>query len=353
MASLLQLETRVFNLRRPLKVLIKELLRTAPLVHPHPGLRDRAWRVKYCLRGLARARLTREWFRLLRTPGLERIARAHPHIRSKLQRAYLTRALGPKERLAALKCHYSFILQRFPEAMLRQVYMPHGFLLASLPLAELGNFSLRLAYCHSLGKEGDLTIRFEDEAAHRPIYSLTFSVTVDEPEHREAIIGGLQGYTRGEDNERVISLTRRMHGLRPKALVLFTLQQFACVWDFTNIRAVTDAMHIYRHYLRRKEVAARYDDFWRESGGLLAADNLFDLPVLPAMRPTSTIKASKRAMYKRRYAMLEEIAHQIQASVGNSRRITRSAGVPRPEGSAIVGSADAAESRSPREPVGK
>lgn len=325
--------------------MLKELLRTAPQVHPHPGLRDRAWRVKYCLRGLARARLTREWFRLLQTPGLAPIARAHPHIRSKLQRAYLTRALGPKERLAALKCHYAFVLERFPQAMLRQVYQPQGFLLASLPFEEVGRFSLRLAYCHSLGKEGDLTIRFEDEDSHRPIYSLTFSVTVNEPEHREAIIGGLQGYTRGEDNERVVALTRRMHGLRPKALVLFTLQQLACVWGFTNIRAVTDDMHIYRHYLRRKDLAARYDDFWRESGGLLAADKLFDLPVLPTMRAASTIKPSKRAMYKRRYAMLDEIAQHIQSSLGNPRPMTRSPCVPRSERSSIADNADVAESR--------
>jgi uncharacterized protein VirK/YbjX len=129
-----------------LRALFKQLLTTAPLVHPQPGLRDQVWRVKYCLRGLARARLTREWFRLLRNPRLELVARAYPHILSKLQRPYLNRALGARQRLDALKSHYAFVLQRFPEKMLREVYASPGFLLASIPLEEIGQFSLRLAY---------------------------------------------------------------------------------------------------------------------------------------------------------------------------------------------------------------
>ena len=295
--------------------MLKELLRTAPLVHPQTGLRDQIWRVKYCLRGLVRMPLTREWFCLLQNPKLALVTQADPHILSKIQRAYLIRTLGPKERLQALKQHYGFVVQHFPEEMHRQVYSTSGFLLAPLPIEDIGQFSLRLAYCHSLGKEGDLTIKLNDERSGWPIYSLTFSVTANDAGRRECVIGGLQGYTQALGKERVISLTRRMHGLRPKALVLFAVQQLAGAWAFTSIRGVGDAMHIYRHYLRRKDLAASYDEFWAESGGRLAADNLFDLPLTPSVRSIATIKPGKRAMYKHRYAMLAEIAQQIKSRI--------------------------------------
>ncbi len=89
-----------------LAALLKDLVRTARLVHPDPGLLDVLWRAKYCLRGLALPRLTYEWFRLLQSQKLAVVAATHPHIRSKLQRPYLNRTLAPRERLRALENHY-------------------------------------------------------------------------------------------------------------------------------------------------------------------------------------------------------------------------------------------------------
>ncbi len=295
-----------------LRTLLKDLVRTAPLVHPQPGLRDRVWRAKYCIRGLARAALTRQWFRLLQTPTLAWVIQSHPHIFSKLQRAYLTRTLRPAQRLEILKNHYAFTIEHFSQESIREIYTSPGSLLAELP-PKLGRLTLRLAYCHSLGKEGELTVRLDDDQVRWPIYSLTFSVTNNESERREIWIGGLQGYTTAHDKARVIAITRGMHGLRPKALVFFVLQQLALGWNVKRIRAVSDRMHIYQHYLRRKTLAARYDDFWTECGGVLAPDHLFDLPLVPSARPLASLKPGKRAMYRHRYEMLEQLARQIRA----------------------------------------
>jgi uncharacterized protein VirK/YbjX len=73
-------------------------------------------------------------------------------------------------------------------------------------------------------------------------------------------------------------------------------------------------MHIYRHWQKRKNLEASYDEFWIESGGKLADDGMFDLPATFIPRDISTLKVNKRQMYKRRYLMLAEIAGQIRAS---------------------------------------
>ena len=105
-----------------------------------------------------------------------------------------------------------------------------------------------------------------------------------------------------------------MYGLRPKALLLFALQQLAATWGVTRLRAAGDEMHIYRHWQKRKKLAAGYDEFWIESGGKLADDGMFNLPATFIPREISTLKVNKRQMYKRRYLMLAEIADQIRAS---------------------------------------
>ncbi len=292
--------------------LMKHLVATAPLVHPDPGLREAVWRVKYCLRGLAQARLTSAWFSVLQTPQLSGLSRADPHIRSKLQRAYLHRALSANRRLAALKAHYGFVARHLSEQMRREIFEPGGFHLASLPLGGAGTLDLRLVYRHCCTKEGDLSILLQERHTAARIYCLTFSIAADRESCRQFFIGGLQGFSEVHANGRVVQMTRAMHGLRPKALVLFTFQQLATAWGCSEIRAVSNNMHIYRHYQRRRDFAAQYDAFWEESGGRLAADGFFDLPVMPTPRPWSEIKANKRLMYRRRLVLLEEVGRQIR-----------------------------------------
>jgi uncharacterized protein len=295
--------------------LAKNLVESARLVHPHTGMRDIIWRAKYCLRGLAQARLTREWFLLLQKPELVELTRMHPHMLSKLQRAYLHRTLGPRQRLDALRTHYSFVAEHFSKKLIQEIFGRAGFLLTKISLEGAGQIEVRLRYCHHSGKEGDLTIWIQDAETKSPLYSITFSIVGDCVSGRELFIGGLQGFSPAHEDRRVVEVTRAMHGLRPKALALSVLQQLATLWGCSAIRAVSDTMHIYRHYQRRKTFAAQYDDFWLECGGRLAADRLFDLPLKPVLRPLLEIKANKRQMYRRRYALLENLNAEICENV--------------------------------------
>jgi uncharacterized protein len=74
-------------------------------------------------------------------------------------------------------------------------------------------------------------------------------------------------------------------------------------------------LHIYRHFQTRRNLAASYDEFWAECGGAHDAEGIFDLPVAFIPREIPSIRANKRQMYRRRYAMLEGITEQIHANV--------------------------------------
>jgi hypothetical protein len=143
------------------------------------------------------------------------------------------------------------------------------------------------------------------------LFTMAFSVTRWETEPRAMFIGGLQGNKLANDKKLIVALTRGCHGLRPKALLLFALQTLAGLWNISQLRAVSDAMHIYRHWQKRKALAASYDTWWRESGGELAADGMFDLPAAFVPREISTLKPNKRPLYRHRYSMLDQIARQI------------------------------------------
>jgi hypothetical protein len=293
--------------------LIKALAETATLVHPGRTRAALYKQAKYCVRGLIFASPTKEWFVFLQRPELAVVVRNHPYLFHKLQRPYLNRALNTRQRLEALKQHYRFVATHFSPAMKRDVYATPGRLLAALPLEGVGNFGLCLS-CSRQQKEGDLVIGLLNQDTGLVLFTLAFSITQFEAEPKEIFIGGLQGNKLVKDKELIVAITRGLHGLRPKALLLFALQQLAADWGVTRLRAAGNETHIYRHWQKRKNLAASYDEFWIESGGSLADDGMFDLPATFISRDISTLKVNKRQMYKRRYLMLAEIAKQIHSA---------------------------------------
>ncbi len=296
-----------------MKSLIKTLVATAPLVYPgsEPGFANR--RMKYVARGLAQSRLSREWFALLQRPELAIVARHHPYIYCKLQRPYLNRKLDARQRLETLQRHYQFVAARFSRAEMEGVYASPGLILAKISLEDVGRFAVNLCYGRH-EKEGDLLLNLVNLDSGRALFEMSFCVTQFDAHGGEIFVGGLQGNKSANDREAIVALTRAMHGLRPKALLVFALQQLAARWHIGKIRAVGDETHIYRHPHKRKDLETSYDEFWLECGGTLADDGMFDLPVEFVPRDISTLKPNKRQMYRRRYVLLADIAAQILAA---------------------------------------
>jgi len=300
-----------------------DLLKNALRVYPKPSLQGAKHQLKFFARGLAAPQLTQQWFELWQTPMLIPLVTRHPRLLLKLQRHYLRHGLSVRERWEILRQHYSFATGYFCPAALREIVTPPGILLAKLPELEAGRFSLRLAYDGLFEKEGELSVVFYDEQKHTSLFALSFCVSSWLASRREIFIGGLQGCKRANAREDVVAITRGMFGLRPKALLLFALQQVSACWDVQNLRAVSNETRDLRR--RKQSIQADYDEFWLDSGGQLQADGNFTLPVVFIPRQLSEIKPNKRTMYRRRYRMLEDLGEQIQQ---HCDRLGRTSGRP-------------------------
>ena len=293
--------------------LLRELQRAAPLVYPQRNLKDSLQRAKFCIRALAFPTLTRRWFELLGSSAVALIAQRHPRLYSKLQRPYLHRCLSTRAQLEILQHHYRFCSENFSPAMTQAIYLKSGWMVGRAFLAEHGSISWWLTHDGSVEKEGDLTLSLVDDSVPRRLCLMSFSVTQWKKARRELFIGGLQSRRFAEDKERTITVTRAMHGLRPKALLLLGLQHLAQFFGVTSMRAVSNGQHIYQHFVKRKVLQADYDAFWTESAGCRDADGMFTLPIISKARDLTDIKATKRQMYRKRYVMIGELAAQFQA----------------------------------------
>ncbi len=300
-----------------LPALAAELLRTAPLVYHAPTRKDQLQRVKYFARALFFWRETSEWLALLRAPRFAKLVECRPRVYSRLQRPYLTCQLTTAQKMAALRAHYAFVAEQLPEAVFAAISQNSHWPLATLILDETETIGVALRFC-GYEKEGELSVSLRSETTHEWICSISFTVAQWSPDQREIQIGGLQGHGFSDEKARTISITRGMKGLRPKALVLFALQQLAIQWKATRLSAVSNDLHIYRSIQKRRDLHADYNTFWEESGGTLEADGLFSLPIVPPVRDMADIKPNKRSTYRQRYALLDTLGADIRASIACS-----------------------------------
>ena len=280
------------------------------LVYAQNTAKDKIQRIKYILRSLIFGNQSTEWFAFLKNPKLEPILSRYPRVYSKLQRPYLNHTFNSHQKLEFLKNHYRFVTENFSDAMITSICKEIGWKFGRLHLEELGEFTLSLR-TGCFEKEGDFTLTLIDETRREAINSITFTVTHWSADRRELLIGGLQGHHFTDEKARTIEITRGMYGLRPKALMVFAVQQFALLWNITCIRAISNEMHIYRSLQKRRTVHADYDAFWIECAGEKDSQGSFILPIVPPLKNIAELKANKRTVYRKRYAMLAKLADEI------------------------------------------
>jgi uncharacterized protein VirK/YbjX len=269
--------------------------------------------MKYVVRGLWQMPYTGWWFQLLSNPAWTPVVVRYPRLHLKLQRPYLRKDLPLARVWEILRQHYTFLLEAIPEDVLAAIYSPSGYKLLDLNLERDGRYALTLSYQTGFEREGDLVLSLHDSVKGRNLVSLALVINRYFPHDREITIASIQTNQEAHDKEEVVALTRTMHGLRPKALLVFALQELAVRWNIQSIRAVGNSLHIWQHWARKKNILLDYDTFWMECRGKAGSDGLFDLPLQPHYRSISEIKPNKRSLYKQRYAFMAKLSSQIRS----------------------------------------
>jgi uncharacterized protein VirK/YbjX len=289
------------------------LLTAAEFGYPPVAAGWRNKQAKFLLRAAWRRRATRAWLECLADPACRALWLARPRLTSKLQRPYLCRSWGVPERLAALTSHYAVLAELLAPAARSRIY-GDGLTLVRLVHAASGRrVDLRLVYRDQFEKEGDLSLAVEDAGSRLLLAGLTFCL-LDDGRRRVAWIGGVQASADPRTRGLVAEAAKDLHGLRPKALAVWALRQLATPWGIGQLRAVSDGQRVFRHWHRRSEFAAGYDEFWSESGGRPHSGGGWELPLVVPRRRREDLKPNRRRMYERRYSLLAELRAELLAA---------------------------------------
>ncbi|MEY2840773.1 MAG: hypothetical protein RJB60_3072 [Pseudomonadota bacterium] len=125
------------------------------------------------------------------------------------------------------------------------------------------------------------------------------------------MIGAFQGDGR-DRKELYKELTKALHGLRPRDYLLNMVKLVAKEAGCAAVWGISDRTHRSNHPLTRARKDVSYDQVWSEhEGQLCPQEGFFFMPTHIERRTAEEIPTQKRAMYRRRHELLDQIEQHM------------------------------------------
>lgn len=256
---------------------------------------------------------TRDWLAAINArPLLQALAAARPRLVVKIYRPYLTNTLTPGERVALLQAHYDFVIRRGLGALtLRAARL--GATLAQVSGKSGAIYRVELRAVEPMEREGELVLQLHRE--DQLIYSTAFSF-FRELRGNFVGVGCLQGPRMATGLDLIRTVTRDLHGMRPKRLLVTLVNVIGYATGCTAVRLVGNENRTVRRAQKQGKVHADYDAFWLECGALRRPDGDFEMPCTALLPPDLTLVPShKRSAARQRHAVVQALARGISSEL--------------------------------------
>jgi uncharacterized protein VirK/YbjX len=277
---------------------------------------------KSCWNVITSPVLACNWFYTLESPEFLSIYTNRRRLYLKPFRVYMSIRWNKEQKIKVILDTYKFILTKsnFLGNVLTQ---NEGIEIARFDLSETVEGKLMLGYDERYRKEGELVLKFESEQLGGMIAAAAFSFEEIKKDQWICRIGCIQGHVKNDDENYSKLAQKLLHGLRPKSLIVFAIQELSRQIGMSATYGVGDLVQSYRkkhaiHLPWRHAIHFDYNAIWTESGGEPTDEidmGWFKLPLTPIQKDMSEIKTHKRAYYRRRYALLDLISQKISETV--------------------------------------
>ena len=240
---------------------------------------------------------------------LKQVAEKFPFVYEQSTRAFFYYKSNFDERIKLIEEHFEFLTQSMNEDFLLKIYGGEKIFLWKMPVDEnFGEMRFVISVHGGQKKEGlaSIVLLLSDNT---PVYQIMFWIAKDSAENFSMYIGALQGPNVENSKDLIKILTKKCHAYRTKNLILYAAQAVARAFDLQKIYAVTNYGYYANNHIRLdRKLKTSFGDFWQECGGNACEDKrFFELPLTEYRKTYEEIPTQKRAVYRRRFAMLDEI----------------------------------------------
>ncbi len=216
-------------------------------------------------------------------------------------RLYLDRRWSQKMRFTQCSTDLQVAQVKFGLALAQRLVEGHR-----VHLSEEAHYSVDLELNRISFHEGFWALSIKDSQG-QALFNMSFGFL----SHNTVLIASVQGVRSdtGCHLETIQSITKQNHGLRPHHLLLNIFQMACADWGITEIRGIDPVHQVKKRRNTGKQgFTFNYREFWTELGATQLTDDDWLLPSHPQRREVEDIPSRKRALYRKRYAWLDDVA---------------------------------------------
>ena len=254
---------------------------------------------------------------------MTKVADGYPFVYEQATRAFFYYRSTFEERTRLIEENMQFLSARMNDDFMLKLYGDKKIELWRMPLDEtLGDMNLVLCAESGQRKEGLAAVLF-NLPGEVPVYQILFWIARKD-DAWAMWIGAMQGPNVDDAKELVKRITKKCHAYRTKNLILYAAQSVARSLGVEKIFAVTNEGYYANNHVRSdRKLKTSFSDFWAEAGGVPTDDaRFYELPLTETRKTVEEIPSHKRAQYRRRFALLDELDAAIDNVLRRFRRET-------------------------------
>ena len=285
------------------------LLRLGQVLYPElspPNIRHRALLAS---QAISEFRTIQAWYATLSdNPELAAALERFPEIQGAIYWPYIHSRWSVSKRLEVVASHYRCLDGR---AKVLACAVHRDVELASLE-REYRGLRLILDKARWFVREGEAVLNIF--VGNERLFSLAFTLGA-EGGKLVTYVGALQGSNVRENWPVYREITKSLHRMRPRDLLVATLRLLCQELRVSKIYAISNN---FRHHqgayfgdCKAEKLLLNYDEVWAEHGGVRLNNGFFEIPVAPVYREISELPTRKRALYRRRYRMMDGVVDDI------------------------------------------
>lgn len=259
------------------------------------------------------------------TKLLKEIADIYPFVYEQPTRAFFYNKSTFDERAAIVEKHIDFTARTFRADIVRDLYSEKNISLWDGGELDGSRLLGMLYFEAGQRKEGMMSVMLRLDK--KPLYQMIFWIAPDKKGDMSMFIGAMQGPNMDNARDVVKKVTKYCHAYRTKNLILYITQAVARSLGMKHIYAVTNEGYYANNHVRAdRKLKTDFSEFWTEAGGHPTDDTRFDeLPLVEARKTMEEVPTRKRAVYRKRFAMLDaldaEVAEKMKALMVSEDKI--------------------------------
>lgn len=258
---------------------------------------------------------TARWFKFLKSDEFKKIFHYRPRIYIKPYRTYVSTKWNKDRKIKVILDSYRFI-DIHKDILENILISEEGINIAKISLNQDYDAFINVGYSERFRKEGEFVLSLECDYLGGKVASVAFALEEKSKGKWACIVSCVQGHNHSDIPDVFKKTQKLLHKMRPTSLVIYALQDFIRELKCEEIYCVGDKIHTYRqkhiiHLQWFHKIEFDYDKFWLEVGADTFNKDWFYLPLNPLRKDIADIKSKKRSLYRKRYAMLDDISLSI------------------------------------------